>query len=235
MNKRLKANNPNVEYVDGYIEPHKSAKFRCKKCGCEWYATAYEVYTGKSHCPDCSRESRLLTEDEVRRRVKENNPDVEYKSGYIGSLDKATFGCLKCGHEWDALAFTVYSGKTGCPKCACSKGEDRIAHYLDNKNIKYETQKEFSECKNIYPLPFDFYIQQINTCIEYDGEFHFMPVMRSKSMTKEKAQENFEKLKIRDEIKNNYCKNNNIKLIRIPYTEFKNIEQILDTELNMIK
>lgn len=43
--------------------------------------------------------------------------------------------------------------------------------------------------------------------------------------------EGFEKIKIRDAIKNKYCEDNRIKLIRIPYTEFKNIEIILSQEL----
>ena len=40
--------------------------------------------------------------------------------------------------------------------------------------------------------------------------------------------------KIRDTIKNIYCQQNNIKLIRIPYWDFNNIEQILKQELNLI-
>ena len=40
---------------------------------------------------------------------------------------------------------------------------------------------------------------------------------------------------IRDTIKNDYCKKNNINLIRIPYWEFDNIEKILNRELNLYK
>ena len=40
--------------------------------------------------------------------------------------------------------------------------------------------------------------------------------------------EKFKSQQYRDKIKTEYCKNNNIKLIRIPYTDFDNIEKILN-------
>jgi hypothetical protein len=43
----------------------------------------------------------------------------------------------------------------------------------------------------------------------------------------------FNELKIKDNIKTKYCLDNNIKLIRIPHTEFKNIEKILKQELEL--
>lgn len=225
--EKLKINNPFVEYVEGYIEPHKKATFKCKKCGHIWDTTAYEVYIGRSHCPCCSKVSTLFSEDEIREKLKQNNPDISYIGGYSGSLDKAEFCCNICKYQWETTAFAVYSGKTGCPKCASSKGEKRISKYLDNKGIDYEAQWIFEDCKNIFNLPFDFFLPKENICIEYDGEYHFMPI-KIGNITFEQAKENLNKLKYRDEIKTNYCKNNNIKLIRIPYMEFNNIEKILD-------
>ena len=43
--------------------------------------------------------------------------------------------------------------------------------------------------------------------------------------------DNYETLKIHDEIKNKYAEKHNWKLIRIPYWEFDNIEKILTKEL----
>jgi L-aspartate-alpha-decarboxylase len=37
---------------------------------------------------------------------------------------------------------------------------------------------------------------------------------------------------LNDKIKTNFCKENNINLLRIPYTEFKNIEKILEETLS---
>jgi len=46
-------------------------------------------------------------------------------------------------------------------------------------------------------------------------------------MTKEKSVENFISLKRRDMIKNNYCNENNILLLRIPYWGQENIDTIV--------
>lgn len=230
--KRLKINNPSIEYVKGYIDPHKKATFKCKKCGYIWETITYEIYTGNRHCPNCSKQTKLFSENDIRERLKFNNPSIIYVGNYTGSLNKAKFRCSKCENVWDAFAFAIYNGKIGCPKCAYSKGENCISQYLENRNIDYETQWTFQDCKNIFPLPFDFFIPNKNTCIEYDGEHHFIPVIRSKSTTMEQAKENLKNIQFRDKIKTDYCKNNNIKLIRIPYTEFNNIEKILDTYFN---
>ena len=80
-------------------------------------------------------------------------------------------------------------------------------------------------------LPFDFYIPSLNIAIEYDGEDHYMFVFRGKGDTYEKAFNRFIGTKVRDTIKTMYCKENNIKLIRIPYWDFDRIEEILEKEL----
>jgi very-short-patch-repair endonuclease len=111
----------------------------------------------------------------------------------------------------------------GCKICNDSKGEIEIKKILDRYNIKYEKQFKFKDCKNIFPLPFDFYLPKYNICIEYDGEQHY------ESIKYWGGDETFEKIKLRDSIKNEYCKNNNIKLIRIKYDEniSEKLEEIL--------
>lgn len=46
--------------------------------------------------------------------------------------------------------------------------------------------------------------------------------------------ENFKTVQYHDAIKNKYCEDNNIKLLRIPYWDFDNIEEILKKELTTI-
>ena len=71
----------------------------------------------------------------------------------------------------------------------------------------------FNDCRNKLPLPFDFYSPEYNTCIEYDGELHFI------SKEYFGGDENLKETQKRDEIKTFYCNENNIKLIRIKYDE----------------
>ena len=70
--------------------------------------------------------------------------------------------------------------------------------------------------------------------IGYDGEQHFMPI-KFGPYSDEVSILNFENTKRRDKIKDEYCKNNNIKLLRIPYWEKANIKTIVINYINELK
>lgn len=113
-------------------------------------------------------------------------------------------------------------------KCECqlqSKGETKVEKYLINNDILYEKQYKFENCKFYKELPFDFYLPQYNILIEYDGEQHYRILKHWGGL------EGFIIRKIRDTIKDIYCKDNNIELIRISEYDFNNIEKILDSKL----
>lgn len=100
-----------------------------------------------------------------------------------------------------------------------SKGEEKIISSLIQAQIPFITQKRFDTC--IFPetnrqLVFDFFLPEQNILIEYDGEQHFHEIGANDRY-------GYKNISIRDNFKNNWCKNNNIPLIRIPYTEYKNI------------
>lgn len=107
-----------------------------------------------------------------------------------------------------------------------SQGESKVLLFLEKMGLEYEFQKpiKINSRKHI----FDFYIGILNKnlYIEYDGEQHFRPV-RFGGMSDDRARENFKQQKINDQIKNDYCFENNIPLLRIPYWESENIEHIL--------
>ena len=98
--------------------------------------------------------------------------------------------------------------------CGCldnkSLNELAISEILKTKNIIFETQYKFIDCKNIISLPFDFYIEN-KYVIEFDGKQHFSPIDFFG------GEESYQKRRNNDLIKNNYCFNNNIPIIRIPY------------------
>ena len=81
-------------------------------------------------------------------------------------------------------------------------------------------------------MRFDFYLLNKNKIIEYDGIQHFKPITFG-GISKERANENFETQKLKDKSKDEYCKNNNIELIRIPYWDFDNIETIVSNYLDL--
>ena len=117
---------------------------------------------------------------------------------------------------------TAYKILQGFGCVECSKGEKEIAKYLDKNNISYYRQHKFEDCRNIHQLPFDFYIPSIRTIIEFDGKQHYEPMSHFGGI------EAYERLQINDNIKNEYCEDNYIDLVRIKYDSIDNIESILD-------
>lgn len=101
----------------------------------------------------------------------------------------------------------------GCPICRESKGERNIREFLLENNIKFIRQHKFPNCRNMRPLPFDFYLPQNNICIEYHGIQHYEPVKYFGGNNRFINQE------INDRIKLNYCIDNNINLIIVKYNE----------------
>ena len=116
-----------------------------------------------------------------------------------------------------------------CHFCTITQGEYKVKTFLDDNNIDYIFQHTFEDCKNVRSLEFDFYLPERKVAIEYDGRQHFEPMNYAK--TKEENQYLFELGIHRDEIKNQYCKDNSIKMIRIPYWDFDHIFEILRKEL----
>ncbi len=176
----------------------------------------------KYGCPKCSNNKKLTTEEFIKKSIEIHGNKYDYSiTEYISSSKKIKIICPKHG-IFEQRPNNHISKKYGCPYCNESHGEKEIMLYLEQKKIKYERQKTFIECKNKRKLPFDFYLPEYNICIEFDGEQHFRE-------HKIWGNDKLIKTKINDKIKNEYCLNNNIRLIRIKFDE--NINE----KLNLIK
>jgi very-short-patch-repair endonuclease len=149
------------------------------------------------------------------------------KSIYVNNRTKVEIICTKHG-SFLQRPHDHLSGN-GCPKCNSSKGELEIIKVLTKNNIEFVNQKRFNDCRDKIPLPFDFFIPSKNVLIEYDGEQHFkFGCNMGKYITTEKNLRDTQK---KDAIKTKYAEDSGKKLIRIPYTEMKNIETILEKEI----
>lgn len=106
--------------------------------------------------------------------------------------------------------------------CGClnSAGEEKISHVLQDNNIEYQTQYEFSDLKGDYNhLRFDFAIfknHKLWCLIEYQGEQH------SKPWGNESLQR-FQKRQEYDQKKRDYCAKHQINLVEISYADFNKI------------
>ena len=119
----------------------------------------------------------------------------------------------ECGNKRLIKGTSLLHGVKSCG-CIKSKGETRIAQLLTENNIPFETQKTFDNCllpNTQYHAYFDFWVNN-SYLIEYDGIQHFETKTGGWN-----NKENLLKTQERDKIKTDWCKNNNIPLIRIPY------------------
>ena len=123
----------------------------------------------------------------------------------------------------------IQHGGQVCNKCmkSGSQGERRIKQYLERNNIEFVQEKVFQDCKDIRPLPFDFYLPRYNVIIEYDGEQHFT----DRGYKTNRFRDTLEYTQYHDDVKNSFCKRFGIKLIRIPYWKYNSIEAILEEAL----
>nr|DAK83636.1 MAG TPA: restriction enzyme [Caudoviricetes sp.] len=130
--------------------------------------------------------------------------------------------CCSCGREFVTSIASFQNGKIRCSECAksISKYEFIFKSYLEKEHIDFIYQYSLNQCRDILPLPFDFYIKEYYCLIEVDGEGHYYPCHFNR-ISYERAVETFNITKRHDAVKNNFCQNNDIPLLRIPYWEFK--------------
>lgn len=225
--KELSIVSPSIELIGGYKNITTKAIYKCKICNHVW-STIPEVTLRGCGCPICGNkiisEKLSKTHEQYIAELSSKNPNVEVLEIYKGANTPIKHRCKIDNCEWNvAPAHLLYT--TGCPKCASSKGEAKVREWLELRNIKYEEQKKFKDCKDKRALPFDFYLPDLNICIEYDGEQHFRPVTFNGTDVSI-SERNFERTKKHDRMKNKYCEDNGIGLIRISYNE--NVEEKLD-------
>lgn len=221
--EEVKLKNPDIEVIGEYVDAKTKILHKCLIHNIIWNALPTNILKGCG-CRQCLKEKisdkNSNSHNEYISKLSNINSNIVVLEEYLGTEIKIQHKCKVCGHEWKVKPGNILAGK-GCPKCNESHGEKNISNYLNTNNIFYISQYTFDDCKDKRKLPFDFYIPELNICIEYDGEQHF------------KAVDHFggeEGLKIRqfhDQIKTNYCKHNNIPLIRIKYDE--NIEEKLNS------
>ena len=177
-------------------------------------------------CPKCGRNSIVDSKRSNTEQFINNAKHVHgsvYDYSMVNYIDHKTPVTIICKiHGQFKQKPIVHNAGCGCPICKYSKGEIKIREYLTKHNVSYIQQHTYSDCKNVRILPFDFYIPSINTCIEYDGIQHFKPIEYFG------GDETLNIVKYRDSIKTKYCNDNNINLIRIPYTHIDMIDSILD-------
>lgn len=213
-----------------FIDAFTTIKYICKKHGVQEQSLDNMIH---GHgCWNCAVEERALNckhSIEYITSVIEgyNNNKLLNPDEYMGSnVHNLKIQCGLCGGIY-TTSFSDYTNnlQIRCKSCSQSEsvGEMKIRMFLESKSINFIQEKRFEDCVDKKCLPFDFYLPEHNLIIEFDGQHHFY----------DGGFKNYESTKRHDEIKNEYCKLHNIKLLRIPYWEGRNIENIITKQLNL--
>lgn len=196
----------------------ENVEWYCEKCNHIFSRSPYCMFqTNDLYCPWC--ESHPFVYDE--KMIREKSFDLwgtEY-TFLESSIMKNKNGSKrvnvqhnKCGFKYNVSLWNFLHGQ-GCPRCRASHGERRVRKYLDEHNFIYQEQKAIF-INDTY-LKLDFYLEQNNQkyAIEYNGIQHYQPVDYFNGI------QGLEKQQYRDKIKAQYCRENNIDLIVIPYND----------------
>lgn len=209
--KKLAALQEKYDIIQTYVkDTHTYYVCRCKKCGRERNTTLNNYLD--SHCY-CEGGFRQWTEEEWTTWLKEEYDD-EYKliSPFKKVTEKVSLQHIPCGFIWSVRPSDVNSGAT-CPKCGRieSKGVRTIKKVLDQMNINYEREYPVGDTKQRFDFYFSFGGKEY--AIEYNGiqHYEYVPFFHRNGESDLAVQ------KDRDARKQEYCKNNNINLIIIPY------------------
>lgn len=223
----LAHNSPKIKVGDKFnlltvISPIKNKPhyFKCQ-CECGNYTEVYEYNLKKGEVKSCGC---------LRRKPSSRRLDITgQKFGLLTAIkyneekssgDRTYWTCqCDCGNIIDVLLSNLTKNDR-FPSCGCltmSRGEIAIEKLLSQNNISFTKQQTFPTCinpKTNAKLKFDFYVDN-KYLIEFDGEQHFN--------VRKSNWEPLEELQYRDEIKNQWCKDNSIPLIRIPYTKLSTL------------
>lgn len=201
----------------------------CKKCGEKFIRNYHRINQLDIKCPNCESRLTTWTLEKIQDLINEYSDEFEVV-GCKTSRD-IEIKHKECGHIFHRGIHNIQQNEcVKCPNCDSkeSVGSKEITKWLEEKDIDFIKEYRFKDCKDVRPLPFDFYLPQYNCCIEYDGEQHFKPVSFLG------GEEHYIMTFKHDRIKDEYCRNNNIKLLRINYKENKKIPILLSKFINML-
>ena len=209
-----------------------------ESCGYhEYKGNWYNFKIGK-RCPVCSL--RIMGEMRTKKSGwKERFKTLLNEEGYdlvtsdIGrKKDKVILNNERCSHPSFEMTPDHFMRGQRCPSCLLSKGETKVEEWLIENNIRYISEYSFDDLVNVFNLRFDFAIfneeGDVELLVEYDGIQHFEPVPFFGGEKK------FREAVKRDNMKNDYCANRGIELLRISYLQIDKIDEILSQRLKGI-
>ena len=196
-----------------YRDVSHKMRIECSKHG--WFEQKpFQHYSGQG-CKKCGNEEnsekkKITLTDFIEKSVEMHGKKYSYNQAeYVDIFIPIHITCSKHG-EFLQVPRNHYRG-SGCPKCKSSKGEEKIRKILNELSIEFVEQKIFEKLVHKNNLRCDFYLPNYNTVIEFNGIQHYEPISVFGGINGLKENQ------IRDIIKYNFLKENNIDLVIVRY------------------
>lgn len=197
--------------IGDYIDNKTKILFKCLIDNYEWYASPCHIMNSGSGCPLCSG-LLPLNNKTFDIKLSNKNKEIIRMEEYINSTIPILFKCIVHNHTWKARPAKILYGN-GCIKCRL-KNQTRINNYLNERYGINNVKSQFIIHSNKRKYYIDFVVN--NIFIKYNGQQHYEPV-KFGGISQKRAEENFIKQQKRDKEIKDYCNENFIKLIEIPY------------------
>lgn len=214
---------------------HTYWKCQCL-CGTEKWVRGDQLKNGNTVSCGCKKTENLTYHGkDLKNQIFGNLIVLEPTSERVDG--RIVWKCqCKCGNLYYTSSHNLLQGRVQSCGCLHSKGEIKIRNLLIANNIPFKEQQSFPDCQfqdTHYLAKFDFYIDN-RYLIEYDGEQHFYYNTSAHTWN---TLDNYKKVVEHDKYKNQWCKDHNILLIRIPYThlDYLKIEDLLETSQYVVK
>jgi hypothetical protein len=207
-----------------YVSYMVHGRLKCKACGCKFEQSMHKHLTKHRGCPSCGNIKKGQT---YQNKIKTAFFDICNKvHNNFYSYDKSVYEnarsklIITCPIHGDFIE-TAYEHKQGhgCPSCNMSRLENDIEILLKNNQILFERYKKFDwliNPKTMRKLEVDFYLPNHNIVIECQGKQHFQSVEHFG------GESEYEKVKVRDYIKHNICKEKRLEILYYTKNEYIN-------------
>lgn len=158
----------------------------------------------------------MLSFEEFKNRANLLHDNKYEYYEYEGMHKKIKIKCPE--HGYFKMSPSNHLKGYGCPLCHASRGELLINNYLESLNIPFERQIKIQMdkiIKNSNLIIIDFVVNLPNKriFIEYNGIQHYQYT----PFFHKGGEIDFEKQLYRDAMLRDYCNDNNIELLEIPY------------------
>lgn len=231
--KEIRKSKPKVDLTNRtftYLVPQyyiKGGKWHCLcRCGKEVDVDTRNLNSGHTKSCGCLVREKASNNVCDMSNFEDENIKILKRAG-SDNQQVALWECLckKCGNIFTTRGSSIRFGYIESCGCVHSKNEQNIVKILLENNIEFATQYTFPDLIGIGggKLRFDFAIfndKQLSHLIEYNGLQHY-------SRPKGFWLEGYDRLIEHDRLKQEYCKNNSIKLIIIPYDKKYTLEDLL--------